>query len=1019
MTDWPLNNWYANNRNTAGTDTATPARYYAWDGEWSMDRKKDTLVQGASVHPEFLPGATPASTIGKLWKAAWANPSFQALFHSRVTLHTAPGGALSDAAVTARYDALNNQVRDAVIGESIRWGDALSSIGQPTRTRDVDWQREVTALRALIAGNTARFISALRAEGYYPSTTPPAISPAPGLLTGNVTITNPNATGTILYTTDGSDPTVNPAALTYTTPISLSVSTTVRATVRIGTSFTPVTANTYILSSFSVTEINYNPAPASPAEIAAGFLTGDAFEYIEIRNNSSQPLNLANFAFITGVTTGPLTGTVAPNEVVVLVFNAAGFASRHGATARVVGTYTGTLSNGGEQVVATYPAGINAIDFVYDDIAPWPLTPDGTGPSLVALTTTGLSLPTNWAASGIVGGTPGFIPDTVAPSVVSVSPVDAATVTAAGLIPSVTFSEPVAAFASLALATEAGVPVATTNTIAGNTVSLTPATTLAVGTAFRITVPTTVTDIAGNALATAFTSTFTTATPPPADTTPPTVSAVAPTNAATGVAVGTIPAVTFSEPVTAITGIALAIDGGATVPTTATLTGNIVTLTPASPLAAGTTYRLTVPTTVTDIAGNALATAFTSTFTSVVVVTPPTTDILKVSRSTSRTPAVALTGNNWLPSEQVSVFLDTPQAAISVRFYLDTPTTGTPRRTEGAAPWDFNGGSITTANAFVNNLTAGTHIIRALLTRANGTTQTYESIFTVGTTPPPPDTTRPTIGGVNPTNAATSITVSVVPTVTFSEPVTRITVPTTVTDTAGNTLATAFTSTFTTVAAPPVDTTRPTVVSVNPTNAATNIAVGAVPTVTFSEPVTALAGITLAIDGGATVAAASGITGNTVTITPAALLAAGTTYRITAATTVTDIAGNTLAAAFTSTFTTAVVVPPTTDILKVSRSATRSPAVVLAGNTSARGEQLFIFLDTAQAAVSVRFYLDTPVTGVPRRTEGAAPWDFSGGNLTTATPFTNNLTVGTHTVRAVLTRANGTTQTYESTFTVT
>ena len=57
------------------------------------------------------------------------------LFADRVYKHLANGGALTAAAITERFDTLNAYVRDAVIAESARWGDALKSLGQPTRTR--------------------------------------------------------------------------------------------------------------------------------------------------------------------------------------------------------------------------------------------------------------------------------------------------------------------------------------------------------------------------------------------------------------------------------------------------------------------------------------------------------------------------------------------------------------------------------------------------------------------------------------------------------------------------------------------------------------------------------------------------------------------------------------------------------------------------------------------------------------------------------------------------------------------
>jgi hypothetical protein len=79
---------------------------------------------------------------------------------------------------------------------------------------------------------------------------------------------------------------------------------------------------------------------------------------------------------------------------------------------------------------------------------------------------------------------------------------------------------------------------------------------------------------------------------------------------------------------------------------------------------------------------------------------------------------------------------------------------------------------------------------------------------------------------------------------------------------------------------------------------------------------------------------------------------------------------------------------------------------------------VYVFLDTTEPAVNVKFYLDNPTTGVVFRAEGLAPWDFNGGGIATATPYVNRLTVGVHTIRAVLTRPNGTTVTYTSTLTV-
>ncbi len=765
------------------------------------------------------------------------------------------------------------------------------------------------------------------------------------------------------------------------------------------------------------------------------------------------------------------------------------------------------------------------------------------------------------AASSTTFTTAAPAPDTTPPTVVSVAPVNAATGVARAVAPVVTFSEPVVPGSGVSLSVDGGAAVAATVSVVGSTVVLTPLAPLDFSTTYRLSVGTTVVDVAGNAVPVASSTTFTTLAAP--DTTAPTVVSVAPPSAATGVATSVVPVVTFSEPVVPGSGVSLSVNGGAAVAATITAVGNTAVVTPSAPLTTGTTYRISVATSVVDAAGNAVAAASFTTFT-VAGVLPPTTDILKVSRSTTRAPAVALEANNLLPNELVYIFLDSTQAAVSVRFYLDVPVTGTVFRTEGSAPWDFAGGSLTTASSYRVTLAAGTHVVRAVLTRANGTTQTYSSTFTVGNTPPPVDTIRPTVvavapvnaamgvarsvvpevtfsepvlpgsgvslsvdGGalvpttmstlgasvlltptaplafattyrisvgtsvvdgagnavltassttfttlaappvdttpptvvsVAPLNAATGVARSVVPVVTFSEPVVpgsgvsltvdsgaavaattsvvgntvvltpaallivgttyRISVGTSVIDAAGNALAVASSTIFTTVAAPPVDTTPPTVVSVVPLNAATAVAAGVVPVVTFSEPVVPGAGVSLSVDGGAAVAAAVTTAGNSVVITPAAALTLGATYRISVGTTVVDAAGNAVLTASFTTFTVATVAPPTTDILKVSLLASRAPSVALESNTWVRGTSVYVFLDTPQAAVSVRFYLDVPTTGAVFRTEGTAPWDFAGGAIATANPYLNNLAVGTHTIRAVLTRANGTTQTYTSTFTV-
>ncbi len=111
----------------------------------------------------------------------------------------------------------------------------------------------------------------------------------------------------------------------------------------------------------------------------------------------------------------------------------------------------------------------------------------------------------------------------------------------------------------------------------------------------------------------------------------------------------------------------------------------------------------------------------------------------------------------------------------------------------------------------------------------------------------------------------------------------------------------------------PSDTMPPSVTARIPSPGATGIAATSVVTATFSEavaPATATAGgFTLRAAGApADVAATVAVNGATASLTPAAALAANTTYTATLSATVTDLAGNAMGAPVTWSFTT--VAPP-------------------------------------------------------------------------------------------------------------
>ncbi len=144
-----------------------------------------------------------------------------------------------------------------------------------------------------------------------------------------------------------------------------------------------------------------------------------------------------------------------------------------------------------------------------------------------------------------------------------------------------------------------------------HTATINPAVDLDYSTSYSVKVYTGATDASGNAIASVFTSTFTSA----ADTTPPGVSSHVPLSDATGVAKGTNITITFSERLNASTVTASNITvikqsdsssvAGSVSYDDATKT---VTFNPSSDLEAGpTVYTVTAKTGIQDIAGNSLS----------------------------------------------------------------------------------------------------------------------------------------------------------------------------------------------------------------------------------------------------------------------------------------------------------------------------------------------------------------------------------------------------------------------------
>ena len=224
--------------------------------------------------------------------------------------------------------------------------------------------------------------------------------------------------------------------------------------------------------------------------------------------------------------------------------------------------------------------------------------------------------------------------DTTPPTISSVTPANSATNISTGTSVTARFSEPLNASTvtstSFTLSAPSGSVFASVSYNGStNTATLQPSSALAASTTYTARVNG-VKDVAGNMLAAAYSWTFSTAAAPPVDSTPPTVIATSPADSAAGVSIATSVTATFSEALNAstISGATFQLRGPGG-PVAATVSydtvGKIATLTPSTNLSAGIAYTAMLTGTITDVAGNALATPNFWTFSTAATQPPATT----------------------------------------------------------------------------------------------------------------------------------------------------------------------------------------------------------------------------------------------------------------------------------------------------------------------------------------------------------------------------------------------------------
>ncbi|GAB4430757.1 MAG: hypothetical protein Kow0031_11690 [Anaerolineae bacterium] len=391
---WPQNDWLATVRLT---DLPGRGRFLLNGEQTPLSPAEMGGVSRAETHSPAL------RTLFSMWME---NPDFRVTFADRAHRNLTGDGPLSDAGAQTRWDELSATIDQAIAVELARWdSDAYNDAADSARVQ--------------FEGTANRLIARARAEGFYPELDPPVFSRGDSLVSAgeSLSIFLPDAYCggcRIYYTTDGSDPRllitgdVIPTAQEYTRPIELSDNTRVKARV-----WQPPLPGSDQPRWSALRQADFNVVaqdnPLRITEVMYNPPNGDDFEYIELFNSGSAPVELARLIFDDGIRYRfpPNTPPLGAGEYAVLVSNPTAFALQY-PSVKVWGAYEGHLSNKGEHFELLTPDGQTLLEVRYDDENGWPVSADGRGDSLTLVDiNANPGNPKSWRASAEVYGSPG------------------------------------------------------------------------------------------------------------------------------------------------------------------------------------------------------------------------------------------------------------------------------------------------------------------------------------------------------------------------------------------------------------------------------------------------------------------------------------------------------------------------------------------------------------------------------------------------------------------------------------
>ncbi|MCP5061145.1 MAG: T9SS type A sorting domain-containing protein [Ignavibacteriae bacterium] len=341
------------------------------------------------------------------------NKYYRLRFADRVYKHFFNNGALTLANNISRIIKRKAQIETAIIAESARWGD--SKRDEPFTKED--WKSAVNFLiYTFLPSRTDVVLGQLVSKNLFNHSLPPQFNINSGVVEKGLRVEISTSTGTIYYTTDGSDPTdnqyggVSPNAKQYSGSIIVNETTIIKTRSLSNDRWSVLNETKYIvdedLSKLKITELHYHPADEI---VEQDTISGKEFEFIELKNIGSTDINLSASYFSKGIEfVFPKGTTLLAGEIIVLASDSIEFNNRYSFFPNW--EYGRQLDNGGEKVEFVNTANKIIFSFEYNDKSPWAEEADGDGYSLVSLKTNPNGNPNNasyWLKSATVGGSPG------------------------------------------------------------------------------------------------------------------------------------------------------------------------------------------------------------------------------------------------------------------------------------------------------------------------------------------------------------------------------------------------------------------------------------------------------------------------------------------------------------------------------------------------------------------------------------------------------------------------------------